>query len=142
MNRSDVEKILIDIGMKTNLLGFEYITDAVMIIYESEKKKKICDIYKEIAEKSGKTASSVERAIRAEIAVARKKTSNPKLTEKYLGDINSNNSQSITQIVKVMNIVNNTKEPNTEPMENMIRRIVREELERIKNESGGRYDRN
>lgn len=141
MNRSDVEKILIDIGMKTNLLGFEYITDAVMIIYESEKKKKICDIYKEIAEKSGKTASSVERAIRAEIAVARKKTSNPKLTEKYLGDINSNNSQSITQIVKVMNI-NNTKELNTERMENMIRRIVREELERIKNESGGRYDRN
>ena len=135
MNRSDVEKILIDVGMKPNLLGFEYMADAVMIMVESKEKKKICDIYRGIGAKRGKTTSSVERAIRSAIATARRQTKNIKLTEKYLGDKESNNSQSIMRMVKTMNVVKKKKKRETETFENMIRRIVREELERNKRRS-------
>lgn len=135
MDRMDVEKVLIDIGMKPNLLGFEYMADAVTIMIESKEKKKICNIYKEIGEKRGKTTSSVERAIRSAIATARKQTKNTKLTQKYLGDRESSNSQSIMQMVKTMNMVDYARKKETETFENMIRRIVREELERNKRRS-------
>lgn len=66
-----ISRSLLDLGMKPNLKGFNYLKEAVYlhsdIIYTN---KRFTHIYAVIAEKYGVSASSVERAVRISIESA------------------------------------------------------------------------
>lgn len=61
MDKKSIQKELLYLGFKPNVLGFEYIATAIEIY---DIKLSIIDLYKQIAEKYNTTALRVERAIR------------------------------------------------------------------------------
>lgn len=72
IDESEIESLLLTIGIPTHLLGFLYLTLAEKIIVENpEYMRKITKgIYVDIAEQAGTTPYRVERCIRHAIEVA------------------------------------------------------------------------
>lgn len=68
----EVTKIINEIGMPANLLGYKYIREGIKeVILEPEKIQHVTKVlYPSIAKKFGTTPSKVERAIRHAIEVA------------------------------------------------------------------------
>lgn len=62
MNRTKVEDYLIADGVQTNVLGFGYLVDAIMLYRPGMKMPQ--DVYPVIGEMHETTASRVERAVR------------------------------------------------------------------------------
>lgn len=59
LSRDRVEEILVEFGITPDKQGFWHIVDAVMLCHEN----KLCSFTYEIAKKTNKTPSAVERAI-------------------------------------------------------------------------------
>lgn len=57
------QKILLQLGIMPNLVGFDYICKAVEIV-RANKRIKVTHLYDEIAKELNTNASSVERSIR------------------------------------------------------------------------------
>ncbi len=72
---NDVTEIMNMIGIPYNVLGYEYLREAVLISFEDERKNyhRIQDLYLEIAKRYKTTSSKVERNIKYSISVAWKK---------------------------------------------------------------------
>lgn len=62
--RKDVVEMLLQVGFKPNLCGFEYTVDAILYTISNNKKKNVCKMYQDIADKHNTTAYRVERGIR------------------------------------------------------------------------------
>lgn len=63
-----ISEMLLDLGMKPNLKGFNYLREAIILHPEIIRtNKRFNYIYTVIAEKCGVSAGSVERAIRTSI---------------------------------------------------------------------------
>lgn len=61
MNKQQIQKELLYIGIKPSIKGFEYITTAIELY---KPNTKMIDVYKAVAEKHDTTPSRAERAIR------------------------------------------------------------------------------
>lgn len=83
--REYIENALLDMGFKRELIGFTYITDAVMILmdYSGITPRLTSEVYPEIARKRNTSKESVERSIRHAIESTFKRTSKPKLRHFY-----------------------------------------------------------
>lgn len=62
----NIEKYLLEIGIKPHLKGFYFLADAIRLVTKDVAylKKITTRLYPSIAEKHGETTSGVERAIR------------------------------------------------------------------------------
>ena len=65
--REDIEKLLMDAGITPNLMGFDYLIDAIEMINESSIKPQMSEIYMGIGEKCQIEWRCVERCIRTAI---------------------------------------------------------------------------
>lgn len=96
MEKIKIDNILDKIGIPINIKGYRYIVQAVQIL-EKNKKNKLMNIYKEIAEKEEVRPQAVERAIR--FAYERKKE---ELKETLGLNCTLNNSILIQTILREM----------------------------------------
>lgn len=62
--KKKVENALIELGIAPNLLGFDYICNAIEIISNSKEKPTVGMLYACVAKNFGSSTSKVERAIR------------------------------------------------------------------------------
>lgn len=81
--RRKIEDILIKIGIPVSVVGFDYITDAVLLI-SNNPRGKMMEIYEEIANKYNTKFSRVERSIRHAFSIARK-SENVDTVSHYIG---------------------------------------------------------
>ena len=72
MENIDLRKLLIKIGISSNIKGFHYILEAVNIVKSQEEHIKIMKVYKMIHNKyeNDTNISTIERAIRHAIRIA------------------------------------------------------------------------
>lgn len=84
---SEVSSILHSLGIPSHILGYQYIREGVMLIYESDKIVTLVtkDIYPLIASRFNTTTSRVERAIRHAIEISWVR-GDLKLMEKLFGN--------------------------------------------------------
>lgn len=67
MNNLELRKLLLKLGIHSNLEGYHYIIDAYEIISKQKIHTNVTTIYQMIADKVGKNAGAVERGIRHSI---------------------------------------------------------------------------
>lgn len=144
MNRTDVENVLFKMGVPPKVAGFKYITDAVMILHESEDISMTKELYPQIAEKYGTSWNKVERAIRTAFKIARSAKADYEVVEHYIGFINRNNSSSLMKLCKELEREESVdlKSCNGGLLtEERVRQIIREELEMfLKKDGGQKYE--
>lgn len=101
MKREAIEHVLIGMGMPVKLKGFQYITDAVMLLDTPEwKNPKWTALYYKIGVMNHDTESRVERAIRNAFLTTRNRVADYEMIEHYIGFINCANSNSLTFLYK------------------------------------------
>lgn len=134
MNRSDVENVLLEIGIPAGVKGFKYITDAIMILDDSNwNPKGAITLYNRIAGMNNTTGSRVERAIRHSFEIARSPKGNYDAVEHYIGFMNCQNKNSLKMLyykIKEQDNVISKKKRETN-QEELIRKIVRQEIGRF-----------
>lgn len=132
MKRSDIEDILIKIGVPAGIKGFKYITDAVLILYNDSEISMTKELYPMIAKKNETTGNRVERAIRHAFEVARSPKRNYDAVEHYIGFTNCSNANSLKMPCSRIKAQQEESERKIRDSQNsneeMIRRIIREEL--------------
>lgn len=72
MNDINLRKLLMKIGISANIQGFYFILEAINILGKQKIHTKTTFLYEMICKKYGKSASSVERAIRHAVTKAYK----------------------------------------------------------------------
>ena len=88
-----IEEVLIKIGVPCANLGFEYITESILIL--EEKEIKFTDLYAEVAKRYNTTSQRVERNIRTCLSKVRKNFDDYDLVDYYIGFKNCENSNSL-----------------------------------------------
>lgn len=134
MNRTDVENALFKMGIPPKVAGFNYITDAVMLLHENEGISMTKELYPQIAEKYETTWNKVERAIRTAFNIARSAKADYEVVEHYIGFINCNNSSSLMKLCKELEREESggLKSCNGGVLtEERVRQIIREELDMV-----------
>ena len=63
MKKSDIKKVLNELGIKINLKGYSYLIEAVLIMNKYPNIS-IMNLYEKVAKKENTTISKVERAMR------------------------------------------------------------------------------
>lgn len=136
MDRNKVENILSEIGIPANVKGFDYIADAIDVFGEMGYRISVTKtLYPEIAKRNNTTSSRVERAIRHAFEIANSTRGDYENYEKYIGFTNTTNYSALISLYK--HIESEKTETTTKPneisprLESAIRRIIREELNRI-----------
>ena len=88
MNRTIIENTLIEIGMPTNIKGFKYIVDTVMLLSKPEwKDPKWTALYYCVSQLNNCTACSVEKSIRTALRITRDNCIDYNLIEHYTARI-------------------------------------------------------
>lgn len=77
----EIKKLIRDLGVPVNLLGYKYITEAVIIMLSSEKNIFLTEIYKNISKIYNVSIESVEISIRHAI---KKSTENSNKIKKIM----------------------------------------------------------
>ncbi|MBO5093940.1 MAG: hypothetical protein J6C33_06240 [Lachnospiraceae bacterium] len=141
MKRETIEHVLIGMGMPVKLKGFQYITDAVMLLDTPEwKNPKWTALYYKIGVMNHDTESRVERAIRNAFLTTRNRVADYEMIEHYIGFTNCENSNSITFLYKNIkrDYPEGTAEEESDTMQSfnavtseMIRGIVRQTLKEM-----------
>lgn len=105
MKREQVEQVLLKIGMRAGLCGFDYITDAILIIC-SENKTYISmyNLYNIVARKNYTSWMAVERGIRYAFSYVRNHSENRDAVEHYIGYDFCTNADSIKKLYRVLRI--------------------------------------
>lgn len=99
MKRSDVEQVLLKIGVPASILGFAYISDTILMLDGcGEVKPNMTVIYQVVGKGRNTTGSRVERAIRHAFEVARK-SGDVQTVEHYIGFTHKENSSSLYQML-------------------------------------------
>ena len=75
LNYEIIRKILLKLNISSNTESFDYILQALTLIYE-DYQIKVSDIYKIIGEKEKKKSGAIERAIRSTVQKSFKKNKN------------------------------------------------------------------
>ena len=102
--RTIIENTLIEIGMPTNIKGFKYIVDTVMLLSKPEwKDPKWTALYYCVSQLNNCTACSVEKSIRTALRITRDNCIDYNLIEHYIGFANCENSNSLTLLYTRLN---------------------------------------
>lgn len=135
MNRTKIEKVLMEMGIPAGIKGFDFIADAVEYIDNHGLCISVTkELYPDIAKKYQTKPSRVERAIRHAFIVARSTKGNHEIAEKYIGFTNCSNFNSIVMLHKKIKQGCQEAEEEKAEIENPeitvaeIRNIFREEL--------------
>ena len=109
-NYSKVTEILLKLGIKPKLVGFDYLRDAVLL-FNDNSQYKLKDMYEIIAEKYDTKTYSVEKAIRNAITCAFNIGGLLTVNEFYDSVIYNNsekytNFEMITLICEIINMKN------------------------------------
>lgn len=141
MKRSVIEHVLIGMGMPVKLKGFQYITDAVMLLDTPEwRNPKWTALYYKIGAMHGDTESRVERAIRNAFLTTRNRVADYDMIERYIGFTNCENSNSLTFLYKNLkrDYPEGAQEEKNDPMQSfnavtaeMIRGMIRQTLKEM-----------
>lgn len=133
MRRCDIEEVLLKIGVPAGIAGFTYIADAILMLNDDPMMRATKELYPMIAKKNNSTDKKVERAIRHAFDVARESKGNYEIVEHYIGFIHCTNVNSLKLLYSRMKAEEKDQQNHVceSPDEEMIRRIVREELKNI-----------
>lgn len=101
MMKRKIEDVLIKIGVPSNLSGFDYIKEAVLILDRDGMNVKWTAVYYEIGKNHGKTPTMVERGIRHALEVARSAKGDYEMANHCIGFINTSNSSSISLLYRM-----------------------------------------
>lgn len=141
MDRNKVDDTISSIGIPANVKGFDYIADAMEVFEEHGYRVSVTGfLYPEIAKRNSTTSCRVERAIRHAFEIASSTRGDSGAYKKYIGVVNTTNAAALTSLYK--HIKRESDEPEQEDtnsdskginpeLESAIRRIIREELNRI-----------
>ena len=104
-----IEKILLELGIPSNLKGFTYLTEAIFLCLNDEKYTKDItkNLYPSIAQKMHIKDGNVEKNIRKAIEVGCTNT-NPEILEKVFGysiDIDKGKPTNSNYIYTIYNIL-------------------------------------
>lgn len=122
MDKTTIDNALLDMGMPIKLKGFNYISDAVMLLDKPEwKNPKWTALYHCIATLNNDTACSVEKSIRSALASVRK-TGNIDLVSYYIGFDNCSNSNSIYLLYT--RLKSNENEKSSDLLGNIIKTLM------------------
>lgn len=103
MTKSFIDNKLLEIGLPAGCQGFEYISQAIMMLEDGlYPNVKITWMYHMIGKKNGTSGSCVERSIRHAFYTIRKNTSNISKVEHYIGMKNPQNQNSLFQLYVVL----------------------------------------
>lgn len=94
LSKEKVEEVLLKMGMPTNVKGFGYIVDSILIMGE-ESNLKITYLYFKVAKLNNTTGQRVERAIRHAFEIVRGCRGDYDVVNYYIGFINCTNSASL-----------------------------------------------
>lgn len=137
MNRSDVENVLLKMGVPSGIKGFKYITDAIELIDKHGNMSMTKELYPKIALINNTTAGKVEMAIRHAFEIVRSPKGNYEEVAHYIGFMNCGNGNSLSmmymKIKQDCNMIEKKVNLNGSGQltETKIRQIVREELKTI-----------
>lgn len=133
-----IEDALIAMGIPASISGFDFIKDAVLILDRDGMKVKWTGVYAEIGNKCGKSASTVERAIRHAFEVVRSVRGDYDSVNHYIGFSNTNNASSICLLYRTIKREmdkEQTKVKNTDEQpvisEKRVKEIVRETIKEM-----------
>lgn len=79
-----ITNLLLELGFSAHARGFNYTRDALIMVYNNPFNTHIMQLYSELGEKTGVTATSIERGIRYSIEAAWNR-GNVSTYEKYFG---------------------------------------------------------
>lgn len=98
--------ILMDIGIDPGLLGYDYLKEAVPMVYENREylRNLTTMLYPEVAKRLGSTPHSVERAIRYSIERAFSNTDFDTL-KSYFGNVICTHSEKVTNATFIAVVV-------------------------------------
>lgn len=129
LSRKMIENTLLEIGVPAGVKGFRYITDEIMLIDEHDGANiKFIKVYEQIAKDNNTNGSLVERAIRHALKAAREGKWKSEKTIHYIGDKTHANGNSLMMLYMRLKDAEERTKTEEESTEEMIRRIVREEL--------------
>lgn len=105
MNRVRVESALLEMGMSMKPRGFDYISDAVVLMSESKGGRiNMYFLYTLIAEKYGTTWTCVERGIRYAFDKVRGKEKHRDAVEHYIGTEDKTNTASLKMLYHALKV--------------------------------------
>lgn len=103
MTREKIEDTLLAMGIPAGVKGFVYIAD---VIEEFDKNGTDVgftkELYPSIADQRGVIKSSVERAIRHALDIARSPRGNVDIVQKYIGTVYTANFHSLKQLYMML----------------------------------------
>lgn len=133
-----IEDVLIAIGIPANISGFDFIKEAVLIIDKDGMDIRWTGVYAQIGNKYGKSATSVERAIRHAFIRARNKSQYYDIVNHYIGFASTNNTSSISLLYRTIKREmeeeeSRTKRTDEQPVisEKRVKEIVRETIKEM-----------
>lgn len=133
-----IEDVLIEIGIPANISGFDFIKEAVLIIDKDGMDIRWTGVYAQIGNKYGKSATSVERAIRHAFIRARNKSQYHDIVNHYIGFASTNNTSSISLLYRTIKREmeeeeSRTKRTDEQPVisEKRVKEIVRETIKEM-----------
>lgn len=136
--RKKIEKILLEMGVPASVKGFDFITEAVMLLNENPFMQITKELYPAIAKKHETIGARVERAIRHAFEIARSARGNFDTVEHYIGFVNCTNAASLKMLcITIKNeceaegFAKRTLNFTQETDEDKIRQIVREEFQSL-----------
>lgn len=99
-----VTSLMLQLGITANLMGYEYIRTAVLLVIQDEKLKKNVTkgLYLEIANKYNSTPSRVERAMRHAIGTSFKRIENFEIVYKIFGNSRSKFKPTNTEYISAV----------------------------------------
>lgn len=122
MNKDSVNNILLEMGMPIKLKGFNYISDAILLLDRPEwKRPKWTALYHCIGTLNDDTATAVEKAIRSALAAVRKSGDIDKVNY-YLGFCNCSNSNSIYLLYT--RLKSNENEKSSDLLNNIVKTLM------------------
>lgn len=103
MTKEYVEKRLLEIGIPASYKGFDYITDAIMLLLNPKWDcNKITAIYHALASKNNTSPQNIEHCMRTTFKTARNEGN--EITEKYLGKHLSNNKNTLFTLFRYLSL--------------------------------------
>lgn len=97
-----IEDALIAMGIPASISGFDFIKEAVLIIDKDGMDIRWTGVYAQIGNKYGKSATSVEKAIRHAFIRARNKSQYHDIVNHYIGFASTNNTSSISLLYRTI----------------------------------------
>ena len=114
MKKERIEDALLKMGVSANLKGFDYITQALLLMDTEEwKYPKVIALYAKIGSMNKTTAGGVERCIRHAIETARSYRGHQDVVDHYMGFHTKGNLKVLSQMYLMLKREEEDEKSNT-----------------------------